>query len=100
MHPFDGTSSRSIAILDNCSIHHVPEVLQLIREAGILVLFLPPYSPDFMPIEELFSYIKYYLKAHDELLQEYDQPEDVIKSAFQSITEHKCKKWRKDCGYG
>ena len=38
------------------------EVKQVLEEAGILVLFLPPYSPDKDPLEEAFSYVKYYLK--------------------------------------
>ena len=63
MHPFPG--EMSILILDNCSIHHVQEVKDLLEAAGILLIFLPPYSPDYNPPEELFSYIKYYLKDHD-----------------------------------
>lgn len=53
MLPFDGKNPNSIAVLDNYSIHHVREVTELFRDAGILVLFLPPYSPDMMPIEKL-----------------------------------------------
>ena len=65
MNAFDGTSSKSIVIIDNCAIHHVSEVTQLLEDAGILVLFLPPYSPDLNPIEETFSSIKYFLQDHD-----------------------------------
>ena len=49
-----------------------------------------------MPIEEAFSYIKGYLKNHDELLQEYDRPEHVIESAYNSITPDHCKAWIND----
>ena len=59
MASFDSSSDRSIVVLDNCSINHVPEVFEEFRKAGIMVLFLPPYSPDYMPIELCFSYIKY-----------------------------------------
>ena len=69
MNTFDGTAPKSIAVMDNCSIHHVSSVKQLFNDAGILLLFLPPYSPDYNPIEELFSYVKHYLKEHDQLLQ-------------------------------
>ena len=62
MHAFDGSSPRSILVLDNCSIHRVDEVLELLRPTGIVVMFLPPYSPDYNPAEEAFSYVKYYLK--------------------------------------
>ncbi len=66
---FDGSSPRYVLVMDNCSIHHIAPVLQLLNTAGILSMFLPPYSPDLNPAEELFSYVKYYLKQHDELLQ-------------------------------
>ena len=66
---FDGINLKSIVILDNCTVHHVEEVESMLRDAGIAVLFLPPYSPDYNPIEEAFSYVKYYLKKHDNILQ-------------------------------
>ena len=69
MLPFDGNNPRSIAVLDNCSIHHVQSVVELFRVAGILMLWLPPYGPDFNPAENAFSKVKYYLKEHDEILQ-------------------------------
>lgn len=99
MQQFDGVSGRSIVILDNCSIHHVPEVLEHFREAGIVVVFLPPYSPDLSPIEELFSCIKYYLKRHDELLQAVDDPIPIIQAAFDDISPDQCKAWITHSGY-
>ena len=99
MQQFDGVSGRSIVILDNCSIHHVPEVLEHFREAGIVVVFLPPYSPDLSPIEELFSCIKYYLKRHDELLQAVDDPIPIIQAAFEDISPDQCKAWITHSGY-
>ena len=46
MLPFDGKNPNSIAVLDNCSIHDVQEVIQLFKDAGKIVLFfLPPYNP-------------------------------------------------------
>lgn len=44
----DSQASKSIVIMDNFSIHHVDEVAQLFNDVGIIVLFLPPYSPDIM----------------------------------------------------
>ena len=99
MAPFDGTSDRSIVVLDNCAIHHVSEVVEEFRRAGIMVLFLPPYSPDYMPIELCFSYIKYYLKSHDEILQVVPDPKSVIKSAFDSVTKDQCVNWISKFGY-
>ena len=62
MIPFDGVNPRSILIMDNCSVHHVDEVKSVLQQAGIVTLYLPPYSPDFNPAEEAFSYVKGYLK--------------------------------------
>ena len=46
--PFDGSSPCSVAVMDNCSIHHADSV-KLFQQAGILLIFLPPYSPDLNP---------------------------------------------------
>lgn len=99
MHPFDGQSSNSILVLDNCTVHHVVEVRQLLQSAGILTFFLPPYSPDMNPIEELFSYVKQYLRRHDELLLSIPCPITVIKAAFNSITQQHCQSWVSHAGY-
>ena len=79
MLPFDGSSPRSVLVLDNCSVHHVSSALEALRQAGILVMFLLPYSPDLNPVEELFSAIKYYLKEHDDILQAMPDPTPLIK---------------------
>ena len=99
MRPFDGINERSIVIMDNCSIHHVSEVKKLFEDAGILVFYLPPYSPDMSPIEETFSSIKYYLRDHDELMQVTDNPMSIVQAAFDQVTKEQCLAWIKDCGY-
>ena len=99
MNSFDGTAPKSIAVLDNCAIHHVQSVVQLFRDAGVLVFFLPAYSPDYNPIEECFSYIKYYLRENDSLLQALSDPLVILQSAFSSITSEKCNGWISHSGY-
>jgi transposase len=49
--------------VDNAAIHHTQEVIGAIN--ATLVVFLPPYSPDFMPCEELFLQVKHYLREND-----------------------------------
>ena len=56
--PFDGVNPHSVVVLDNYTIHHITEVKSMLEEIGVLVHFLPPYSPDFNPIEEAFSKVK------------------------------------------
>ena len=99
MRQFDGSNPRSIVIMDNCSVHHVLEVKDLFRNVGIPVFFLPPYSPDYNPIEEAFSYVKGYLREHDILLQTISDPCSVVQSAFNSITPHLCDQWITHSGY-
>jgi transposase len=50
-------------LLDNVSFHYSARAIRLIEEAGAGVLHIPPYSPDFNPIEECFSKIKTSLRS-------------------------------------
>ena len=47
-----------IVFLDNVSVHHVDGVAEAIEARGAVPFYLPPYSPDFNPIEQLFSKLK------------------------------------------
>ena len=91
MHPFPG--DQSILVMDNCTVHHTEQLIDLAQNAGILLLFLPPYSPDFNPVEELFSYVKYYLKQHDEVIQALENITPILQSAFDSVTTSQCNGW-------
>ena len=51
--------------MDNCSIHHVSEIIQMIEEVGSIVHFLLPYYPDFIPKELAFSKVKTAMKTDD-----------------------------------
>lgn len=98
MCPFDGFNPRSILIMDNCSIHRIQEVTDLLNHAGILTLFLPPYSPDLNPIELTFSYIKQYLRNHEDIIH-IIQSTQLVKAAFDSLTSEMCNNWIQHCGY-
>lgn len=98
MLPFDGSNPRSILILDNCSIHHVEELIDLLNYSGILLLFLPPYSPDLNPIELTFSYIKQYLKDHEDIMHIVPMTY-IVKSSYNSVSGNMCDAWIKHCGY-
>lgn len=51
-----------VVILDNLSSHKRPAAREIIEAAGARMLFLPPYSPDFNPIEKAFSKLKALLR--------------------------------------
>jgi transposase len=48
--------------MDNLSVHKHPTVVDAIERAGLTVLFLPPYSPEFNPIEMYWSTFKHSLR--------------------------------------
>ena len=52
--PFDGSNPHRVVTIDNASIHHVDEVVQMIQVVGAMIIFLPQYSPDYNPIEDTF----------------------------------------------
>lgn len=99
--PYNGINPRSVVILDNASIHHVEPVVDLISAAGVLPVFLPPYSPDLMPIEECFSKVKSYIRSYDPVVAVLNdgEIEELILSAFSSVTTDDCRGWMRDCGY-
>ena len=61
--------------MDNCSTHHSIKIRNLCRRKGVIILYLPPYSPDYNPIEEFFSVLKAWLKRHFEIANTCSFPE-------------------------
>ena len=99
MMTFNESNPRSVAVMDNLSVHHVREVVEHFRQAGVVVLFLPAYSPDLNPMEEAFSFVKSYLRKHDDVLQVIPDPKVIIKAAFNAINAQHCKSWISHSGY-
>jgi transposase len=60
-----GTGPRCVAVLDNCRIHQKDEIYAIAAEFGIKVLFLPPYSYDYNPIELCFHLSKALIKKRN-----------------------------------
>jgi transposase len=54
----------SVLIMDNASFHRGERVRQMCEDAGVKLLYLPPYSPDFNPVEEWFAQFKACVKKH------------------------------------
>ena len=53
--PFTGSNEHSVVAQDNCSIHHINEADAVLQAAGVIIQYLPPYSPDYNPIENTFA---------------------------------------------
>ena len=56
--------------MDNNSVHIEERVVQAVQAEGHLIRFLPPYSPDFNPIELTFSVLKAWIKRHYHFMRE------------------------------
>ena len=70
--PFDGVN-HSI-VMDNCAVHHLQRITQMIHSTGALLKFLLPYSPDLNPIELVFSKAKAFIKANYIIAQSTSSP--------------------------
>lgn len=62
MNPFP--AKNSILVMDNVSFYHDPRVHLACRRHGVLLWFLPPYSPDFNPIEAYFGDVKSFIRRY------------------------------------
>jgi transposase len=55
---------NSVLVMDNASFHQSVSIKELCDEAGVVLHFLSPYSPDLNPIGELFSQLKAFIRRH------------------------------------
>ena len=55
---------KSVLEMDNASFHRSNLVWELCAEAGVILVYLPPYSPDLNPIEELFAELKAFIRRN------------------------------------
>ena len=86
-----------IVILDNLSSHKVSGVEQAIRATGATLLYLPPYSPDFNPIERFFSKLKALLRKAAK--RSIDALWTEIADLLNLITPAECSNFFASCGY-
>jgi transposase len=86
-----------IVVMDNLSPHKSDVTLQLIEQAGAQVLFLPAYSPDFNPIEMMWSKIKNFLRS----AEARTVPDLIVAigQALARITPKDALSWFACCGY-
>ncbi len=84
-------------IMDNLQVHKSTKVRKLVESAGASVLFLPPYSPDFSPIEEAFSKIKAILRSIEARTQQTLL--EAIGQALDAVSQRDALGWFAHCGY-
>lgn len=86
-----------VMVMDNLRVHKTERVRELIERAGAEVLHLPPYSPDFNPIEEAFSKIKNLLRKAGARVRE--ALIDALGEALPEIGAEDARGFFEHCGY-
>jgi len=86
-----------IVVMDNLGSHKVDAIRQLIESRGATLIYLPPYSPDFNPIEPCWSKLKAILKRLG--AKSRDSLDAAIAHGLTAITTSDCAGWFAHCGY-
>jgi transposase len=86
-----------IVIMDNLSSHKGPRVREMIEAANAGLLYLPPYSPDFNPIENAFSKLKAHLRKAAE--RTVDGLWAAIGRIIDTFTPAECRNYFAAAGY-
>jgi transposase len=86
-----------VVVLDNLPAHKVEGLAEVVEARGARLLYLPPYSPDFNPIELAFSKLKTWLRTAQARTR--DALETIIQTAIEWVTEADAKNWLDHCGY-
>ena len=89
--------SGDVLVLDNLSAHHASRIEQVAEGCGATVIWLSPYSPDFSPIELMWSKIKTALRSAKARTRE--ELERAFKAALELVAESDCLGWFTHCGY-
>lgn len=76
-------------ILDNARIHWNSELIEMCEDADVTLARLPPYSPDFNPIETSFALLKAWIRRHGELVASYAECGEFGKFLKDAIREQK-----------
>jgi transposase len=86
-----------VVVLDNLAVHKQPEVRAAIEATGAQIRFLPPYSPDFNPIEMAFAKLKAFMRAARP--RTFDHVIALTAAALAHFTPAECRNYVRHCGY-
>jgi transposase len=86
-----------VVVLDNLAVHHASTISEVVRAAGGTVLFLPPYSPDFSPIEPCWAKLKTFLRGC--AARTHALLDAALTEALQTLSLEDFRGWFHHCGY-
>ena len=72
----------TVIVMDNASFHRKKQLICVAQKAGCSLIFLPPYSPQFNPIEKFWSWLKRYLRK---ILPFHKSFDNALNAAFQVV---------------
>jgi transposase len=87
-----------VVVLDNLPAHKVTGVRDAIQAAGASLLYLPPYSPDLNPIEQVFAKLKALLRRAEPRSRE--SLWNTIGRSLDRFSPTECRNYLRHCGYG
>jgi len=90
---------NSVIVMDNVRIHHDEELVTLLEGLGCRVVFLPPYSPDFNPIETAFSSVKSWIRRNRNFMEACNDPIYALLVACSQITPQMAKSFFEESIY-
>jgi transposase len=86
-----------IVILDNLGSHRSAAVRSAIVKAGAKLAFLPPYSPDLNPIEQVFAKVKHWMRMAQ--ARSIEAIHDTIANLVAAISDAECANYLRNAGY-
>jgi len=86
-----------VVVMDNLPAHKISGVREAIEKVGARLLFLPPYSPDFNPIEMAFSKLKALLRKA--AARTVDELWSVVADCLSAFTAEECRHYFEAAGY-
>ena len=90
-------NAGDILVMDNLSTHKDSQALDLLHKAGVTVRFLPAYSPDYNPIEMMWSKVKSLLRKTE--ARDNESLLLAIGDALSQVTQKDAINWFSHCGY-
>jgi transposase len=84
-------NKNSVIVMDNAKIHHDEKLVESIEQMGCKVLYLPPYSPDYNPIEMAFSGVKSWLKKNRTFVKNCNDLKYPLLLALSQVTPDMAK---------
>jgi transposase len=89
--------AAAIVVLDNLGSHKGKYVRRIVRQAGARLFFLPPYSPDLNPIEQLFAKVKHAMRTA--MGRTIDAVNATLANVLNAIKPAECRNYIAAAGY-